>query len=119
MTRSHDVRIGTSGWNYPASGYGPWTGVFYSLKQGQTIPGTKWKSAVLAPPSSEFCRRHGDCSRLPLLWVEGTPRFAWRGDGPLQARGRRRGLGTWGVDLVAERPGEESPRGYKIVTCTG
>ena len=36
--RTHDVRIGTSGWNYPLTGYGPWTGVFYPLKQGQKIP---------------------------------------------------------------------------------
>jgi len=41
--RGHEVRIGTSGWNYPASGYGPWTGVFYPLKHGQMIPGTKTK----------------------------------------------------------------------------
>lgn len=37
---AHEVRIGTSGWNYPLGGYGPWTGVFYPLKQGQKIPGT-------------------------------------------------------------------------------
>jgi len=39
----NEVRIGTSGWNYPSGGYGPWTGVFYPLKQGQAIPGKKRK----------------------------------------------------------------------------
>jgi hypothetical protein len=41
--RAHQVRIGTSGWNYPAPGYNPWTGVFYPLKHGQIIPDTKAK----------------------------------------------------------------------------
>jgi uncharacterized protein YecE (DUF72 family) len=39
----NEVRIGTSGWNYPSGGYGPWTGVFYPFKQGQAIPGGKRK----------------------------------------------------------------------------
>ena len=39
----NEVRIGTSGWNYPSGGYGPWTGVFYPFKQGQAIPGKKRK----------------------------------------------------------------------------
>ncbi len=39
----NEVRIGTSGWNYPSGGYGPWTGVFYPLKQGQAVPGEKRK----------------------------------------------------------------------------
>ena len=43
MAEKHEVRIGTSGWKYPLNGYGPWTGVFYPFKQGQTIPGTKAK----------------------------------------------------------------------------
>ena len=54
MARFQYVRIGTSGWNYPASGYGPWTGVFYSLKQGQTIPGTKQKFDELAYYADRF-----------------------------------------------------------------
>jgi hypothetical protein len=41
VSRGHEVRIGTGGWNYPANGYGPWTRIFYPLKQGQGIPGTK------------------------------------------------------------------------------
>ena len=52
--RAHDVRIGTSGWNYPAPGYGPWTGVFYPLKQGQKIPGTKAKFDELAYYAERF-----------------------------------------------------------------
>ena len=48
MAKAHEVRIGTSGWNYPATGYGPWSGVFYPLKQGQTIPGTNVKFDELA-----------------------------------------------------------------------
>lgn len=52
--RPHEVRIGTSGWNYPAPGYGPWTGVFYPLKQGQTIPGTKAKFDELAYYAARF-----------------------------------------------------------------
>jgi len=51
---AHDVRIGTSGWNYPAPGYGPWTGIFYPLKQGQTIPGTKAKFDELAYYAERF-----------------------------------------------------------------
>ena len=39
----NEVRIGTSGWNYPSGGYGPWTGVFYPFRQGQAIPGKKRK----------------------------------------------------------------------------
>lgn len=54
MARSHDVLIGTSGWNYPASGYGPWTGVFYPLKQGQTIPDSKQKFDELAYYAARF-----------------------------------------------------------------
>ena len=52
--RAHEVRIGTSGWNYPPTGYGPWTGVFYPLKQGQTIPGTKAKFDELAYYAERF-----------------------------------------------------------------
>jgi uncharacterized protein YecE (DUF72 family) len=50
----HDVRIGTSGWSYPASGYGPWTGVFYPFKQGQRIPGTHAKFDELAYYAEHF-----------------------------------------------------------------
>src|SRR3984885_491901 len=53
-SRGHEVRIGTSGWNYPAPGYGPWTGVFYPLKHGQTIPGTKAKFDELAYYAERF-----------------------------------------------------------------
>jgi hypothetical protein len=35
IKHAHEVRIGTIGWNYPSTGYGPWTGVFYPLKHGQ------------------------------------------------------------------------------------
>jgi uncharacterized protein YecE (DUF72 family) len=52
--RGHDVRIGTSGWNYPAPGYGPWTGVFYPLKQGQKIPATKTTFDELAYYAERF-----------------------------------------------------------------
>jgi uncharacterized protein YecE (DUF72 family) len=52
--RAHEVRIGTSGWNYPTPGYGPWTGVFYPLKQGQTVSGLKTKFDELAYYSERF-----------------------------------------------------------------
>ena len=52
--RAHEARIGTSGWNYPAPGYGPWIGVFYPLKQGQTIPRTKTKFDELAYYAERF-----------------------------------------------------------------
>jgi uncharacterized protein YecE (DUF72 family) len=52
--RLHDVRIGTSGWNYPAGGYGPWTGTFYPFKQGQAIPGQKRKFDELAYYAERF-----------------------------------------------------------------
>ena len=52
--RSHDFRIGTSGWNYPLTGYGPWTGVFYPFKHGQKIPGTKQKFDELAYYAERF-----------------------------------------------------------------
>ena len=51
---AHEVRIGTSGWNYPLNGYGPWTGVFYPLKQGQKIPGTRDKFDELAYYAERF-----------------------------------------------------------------
>jgi uncharacterized protein YecE (DUF72 family) len=51
---AHEVRIGTSGWNYPTPGYGPWTGVFYPLKHGQTIPGTRAKFDELAYYAERF-----------------------------------------------------------------
>jgi uncharacterized protein YecE (DUF72 family) len=54
MADKHEVRIGTSGWNYPLTGYGPWTGVFYPLKQGQKIPGTKAKFDELAYYAERF-----------------------------------------------------------------
>jgi uncharacterized protein YecE (DUF72 family) len=52
--RAHEIRIGTSGWNYPLTGYGPWTGVFYPLKNGQKIPGTKEKFDELAYYAERF-----------------------------------------------------------------
>ena len=52
--RVHEVRIGTSGWNYPLAGYGSWTGVFYPLKHGQKIPGTKDKFDELAYYAERF-----------------------------------------------------------------
>jgi len=52
--RAHEVRIGTSGWNYPLTGYGPWTGVFYLLKHGQKIPGAKEKFDELAYYAERF-----------------------------------------------------------------
>lgn len=52
--RLHQVRIGTSGWNYPASGYGPWTGVFYPFTQGQKLPGSKAKFDELAYYAARF-----------------------------------------------------------------
>jgi len=54
MAGDHEVRIGTSGWNYPLTGYGPWTGVFYPLKQGQKIPGSKAKFDELAYYAERF-----------------------------------------------------------------
>ena len=54
MARKHDVRIGTSGWNYPAPGYGPWTGIFYPYKHGQKIPGTAQKFDELAYYAERF-----------------------------------------------------------------
>jgi uncharacterized protein YecE (DUF72 family) len=48
------VRIGTSGWNYPSSGYGPWTGVFYPFKQGQKVPGSNHKFDELAYYAERF-----------------------------------------------------------------
>jgi uncharacterized protein YecE (DUF72 family) len=53
-TRTEIARIGTSGWSYPAPGYGPWTGIFYPLKQGQKIPGTNAKFDELAYYAERF-----------------------------------------------------------------
>ena len=52
--RAHEIRIGTSGWNYPLTGYGPWTGVFYPLKNGQKIPDMKEKFDELAYYAERF-----------------------------------------------------------------
>ena len=54
MAGDHEVRIGTSGWNYPLPGYGPWTGVFYPFKQGQKVPGSKAKFDELAYYAEHF-----------------------------------------------------------------
>ena len=52
--RLHEVRIGTSGWNYPPSGYGTWTGVFYPFKQNQAVPGEQRKFDELAYYAERF-----------------------------------------------------------------
>lgn len=49
-----EVLVGTSGWNYPPSGYGSWNGIFYPLKQGQKIPGTTAKFDELAYYAERF-----------------------------------------------------------------
>jgi uncharacterized protein YecE (DUF72 family) len=54
QARADAVRIGTSGWNYPPTGYGTWTGVFYPFKQGQRIPGTKARFDELAYYADRF-----------------------------------------------------------------
>jgi uncharacterized protein YecE (DUF72 family) len=54
VAEKHEVRFGTSGWQYPLNGYGPWTGVFYPFKQGQTIPGTKAKFDELGYYAERF-----------------------------------------------------------------
>lgn len=78
--RGHEVRIGTSGWNYPVTGYGPWTGVFYPLKQGQKIPGTKRKFDELEYYAERFdtVEINNTFYRPPavktaLSWVNRTP----------------------------------------------
>ncbi len=53
MAKEHEVRIGTSGWNDPTPGYGPWTGVLYRLKPGAEDPrhqrAKRWPTASRAP----------------------------------------------------------------------
>ena len=78
--RTHEVRIGTSGWNYPLTGYGPWTGVFYPLKQGQKIPGTKDKFDELSYYADRFdtVEINNTFYRPPAVktaqsWVDRTP----------------------------------------------
>jgi len=51
--RAHEARIGTS-WNYPLTGYGPWTGVFYPPKHRQGAPGTKEKFDEVAYYAERF-----------------------------------------------------------------
>jgi len=77
VAEKHEVRFGTSGWQYPLNGYGPWTGVFYPLKQGQTIPGTKAKFDNSATTPS-----------VSTLWKSTAPSTAQRPSKPL-SRGRR------------------------------
>jgi len=76
----HEIRIGASGWNYPAGGYGPWTGVFYPLRQGQAVPGEKRKFDEL-----QYYAEHFDtveinntfdrppAARTAQSWVDRTP----------------------------------------------
>jgi uncharacterized protein YecE (DUF72 family) len=80
-SRAHDVRIGTSGWNYPITGYGPWTGVFYPLKHGQIIPGTKAKFDELAYYAERFNTveinntfYRPPAAKTALSWASRTPR---------------------------------------------
>ena len=77
---AHELRIGTSGWNYPPAGYGPWTGVFYPLKQGQKIAGTAQKFDELAYYSERFntVEINNTFYRPPAVntaqsWVDRTP----------------------------------------------
>jgi uncharacterized protein YecE (DUF72 family) len=79
--RADAVRIGTSGWNYPAPGYGPWTGVFYPLKQGQIIPGTKTKFDELVYYAQRFNTVEVNntfyrppAARVAQSWAKRTPR---------------------------------------------
>ena len=79
-TGTHEVRIGTSGWNYPATGYGPWTGVFYPLKQGQKIAGTNERFDELAYYAERFdtVEINNTFYRPPTVktaqsWVDRTP----------------------------------------------
>lgn len=76
----HEVRIGTSGWNYPSSGYGPWTGVFYPFKQGQAIPGQKRKFDELEYYAERFDTveinntfYRPPAARTSQSWVKRTP----------------------------------------------
>jgi uncharacterized protein YecE (DUF72 family) len=81
IKHAHEVRIGTSGWNYPSTGYGPWTGVFYPLKHGQKIPGTKEKFDELAYYADRFdtVEINNTFYRPPAVktaqsWADRTPR---------------------------------------------
>src|SRR5688500_18546680 len=78
--RGQEVRIGTSGWNYPLTGYGPWTGVFYPFKQGQKIPGTKQKFDELAYYAERFDTveinntfYRPPAAKTALSWANRTP----------------------------------------------
>jgi uncharacterized protein YecE (DUF72 family) len=79
-SRAHEIRIGTSGWNYPATGYGPWTGVFYPWKHSQTIPGTKTKFDELAYYAGRFNTveinntfYRSPAAKTALSWATRTP----------------------------------------------
>ncbi|HMI89641.1 MAG TPA: DUF72 domain-containing protein, partial [Polyangiaceae bacterium] len=81
IKHAHEVQIGTSGWNYPSTGYGPWTGVFYPLKHGQKIPGTKEKFDELAYYADRFdtVEINNTFYRPPAVktarsWADRTPR---------------------------------------------
>src|SRR4051812_5754294 len=70
-----DLRIGTSGWNYP-TGSGTWNGVFYPPARGRAkgfdelsfyaehFDTVEVNSTFYGPPKAEVCR----------AWVERTPR---------------------------------------------
>src|SRR5215203_322344 len=75
-----ELRIGTSGWNYPLAGYGPWTGVFYPLKQGQKIAGTtgKFDELVYYAECFDTVEINNTFYRPPAVktaqsWVDRTP----------------------------------------------
>ena len=73
------VRIGTSGWNYPPTGYGPRTGVFYPLKQGQEDPWHEGQFDELAYYAERFDTiENNTFYRPPAVktaqsWVDRTP----------------------------------------------
>src|SRR5213079_3008049 len=72
-TRSSDVRVGTSGWNYP-SGRGTWNGVFYPKRRpkgfdelayyAEHFDTVEVNSTFYGQPRAEVCRG----------WADRTPR---------------------------------------------
>jgi uncharacterized protein YecE (DUF72 family) len=78
MDDMNDLRIGTSGWSYPAPP-GTWTGVFYPARQGRMWRGRKFDELTWYAQHFDTVEVNSSFYRIPSLettraWAGKTPR---------------------------------------------
>ena len=78
MTRTSDIRVGTSGWSYP-SGQGTWTGIFYPIQRGRRSRGApKFDELAFYAEHFDTVEVNSTFYRVPTAaavrrWAERTP----------------------------------------------